>query len=113
GLAQLAGEAAAASAAADAAAQAVAGWQGGLDEAAAIEIATAKIRVGDAAGTGAAVAHQTHGAMGFTYEHTLHHAPRRLRAWRDEFGNEAEWAMRLGRLVARHGADGLWGLVTE
>ena len=48
--------------------------------------------VGEAAGTGAAIAHQVHGAMGFTYEHSLHHATRRLWAWREEFGNEAVWA---------------------
>ena len=58
------------------------------------------MRVGEAAGTGAAIAHQVHGAMGFTYEHTLHHATRRLWAWREEFGNETYWAMRLGRMVA-------------
>ena len=112
GLAQLAGEAAAASAAADAAAEAIEAWQGALDAAAQIEIAAAKIRVGDAAGAGAAIAHQTHGAMGFTYEHTLHHSTRRLWSWRDEFGSEAQWAIRLGRVVADHGADGLWPLVT-
>ena len=55
--------------------------------------------VGEAAATGAAIAHQVHGAMGFTYEYSLHHATRRLWAWREEFGNEDFWAMRLGRMV--------------
>jgi len=41
--------------------------------------------------------------MGFTYEHSLHHATRRLWSWREEFGNEAVWAARLGRMVAEHG----------
>ena len=54
----------------------------------AAEVAIAKLRVGEAAGTGAAIAHQVHGAMGFTYEHSLHHSTRRLWAWREEFGNE-------------------------
>ncbi len=111
GLAQLAGEAAAAGAAADAAAEAVA-RTGGLGEGALAEIAAAKARVGEAATTGAAIAHQTHGAMGFTYEHTLHHATRRLWSWRDEFGNESYWALRLGRMVAARGADNLWPFVT-
>jgi acyl-CoA dehydrogenase len=106
-LAMLAGEVAAASAAADAAAEACA-----LPELAISEIAIAKVRGGEAAGTGAAIAHQVHGAMGFTYEHTLHHATRRLWAWREEFGNEAVWAARLGRMVAQHGADGLWPFIT-
>ncbi len=110
-LATLAGEVAAATAAADAGAEAIgSGLQ--LDEAALAEIATAKLRVGEAASTGAAIAHQVHGAMGFTYEHSLHHATRRLWSWRDEFGTENEWAVRLGRMFARGGADALWPSVT-
>lgn len=111
GLAQLAGEAAAAGAAADAAAEAIAATNG-LGDGALAEVAAAKTRVGEAATTGAAIAHQTHGAMGFTYEHSLHHATRRLWAWRDEFGNESYWAIQLGRMVAARGADGLWPFVT-
>ena len=106
-LATLAGEVAAASAAADAAAEACA-----RPEIAIGEIAIAKVRGGEAAGTGAAIAHQVHGAMGFTYEHSLHHATRRLWSWREEFGNEAVWAARLGRMVAEHGADELWPFIT-
>jgi alkylation response protein AidB-like acyl-CoA dehydrogenase len=107
-LAMLAGEVAAASAAADAAAEACSG-----SEISVAEVAIAKVRGGEAAGTGAAIAHQVHGAMGFTYEHSLHHATRRLWAWREEFGNEAVWAQRLGRMVAAHGADQLWSFITQ
>jgi alkylation response protein AidB-like acyl-CoA dehydrogenase len=107
-LATLAGEVAAASAAADAAAEACA-----MPDMAIGEIAIAKVRGGEAAGTGAAIAHQVHGAMGFTYEHSLHHATRRLWAWREEFGNEAVWAARLGRMVAERGADELWPFITQ
>jgi acyl-CoA dehydrogenase len=107
-LAILAGEVAAAGAAADAAAEACL-----LPEIAVGEVAIAKVRGGEAAGTGAAIAHQVHGAMGFTYEHSLHHATRRLWAWREEFGNEAVWARRLGRMVAAHGADQLWPFITQ
>jgi alkylation response protein AidB-like acyl-CoA dehydrogenase len=107
-LATLAGEVAAASAAADASAEACA-----LPEIAIGEVAIAKVRGGEAAGTGAAIAHQVHGAMGFTYEHSLHHATRRLWSWREEFGNEAVWAARLGRMVAERGADELWPLITQ
>ena len=111
-LAQLAGEVAAAGAAADGAAEAIArhGIGSEMTEA---EVAIAKVRVGEAAGTGAAIAHQVHGAMGFTYEHSLHHATRRLWSWREEFGNEAHWADRLGRMVAARGADALWPFVTR
>ncbi len=107
-LAILAGEVAAASAAADAAAEACS-----RPEISVAEVAIAKVRGGEAAGTGAAIAHQVHGAMGFTYEHSLHHATRRLWAWREEFGNEAVWAQRLGRMVAAHGADQLWPFITQ
>src|SRR5437764_9386080 len=106
-LATLAGEVAAASAAADAAAEACARPQIAIGE-----IAIAKVRGGEAAGTGAAIAHQVHGAMGFTYEHSLHHATRRLWSWREEFGNESVWAARLGRMIAERGADGLWPFIT-
>ena len=60
-----------------------------------------------------AIANQVHGAMGFTYEHTLHHSTRRLWGWREEFGNETLWAERLGRMVAAAGADELWPFVTR
>ncbi len=72
------------------------------------EIAVAKVRVGEAAGVGAGIAHQTHGAIGFTYEHALHFATRRLWSWRAEFGSESAWARELGETVAARGADALW-----
>ena len=111
-LAMLAGKVAAAGAAADAAAEAIA-RDGVASDKAAAEVAIAKIRAGEAASTGAAIAHQVHGAMGFTYEHSLHHATRRLWAWREEFGNETLWAERLGRMVVMTGADALWPLITQ
>jgi acyl-CoA dehydrogenase len=105
-LAVLAGHAAAATAAAE-----------GAIEAAARDlnsplIAAAKIRCGEAAGIGAAIAHQVHGAIGFTQEHSLHYSTRRLWSWRDEFGNEAEWSRALGGRAAKAGADQLWSLIT-
>ena len=76
------------------------------------EVAVAKIRVGEAAGVGAGIAHQTHGAIGFTYEHALHFATRRLWSWRAEFGSESAWARELGHAVAARGADALWADLT-
>lgn len=111
-LAQFAGESAAATAAADAAAEAIAAGGPLTEENTVAEIATAKIRVGEAASTGGAFAHQIHGAMGFTYELCLHHVTRRLWSWRDEFGSESAWSIRLGRLAAHHGGDALWPFVT-
>ena len=73
-----------------------------------LEVAAAKARVGEAAGIVAETVHQAHGAMGFTYEHPLHHFTRRLWAWRDEFGNEGYWQTRLGRRICSLGADQVW-----
>ena len=111
-LATLAGEVAAAGAAADTAAEAIA-EDGAASERALRDVAVAKVRVGEAAGNGAAIAHQVHGAMGFTYEHSLHHSTRRLWAWREEIGNETLWAERLGRMIAERGADALWPFITQ
>jgi len=77
------------------------------------EIACAKIRTGEAAGLGAGIAHQCHGAIGFTYEHSLHFVTRRLWSWRAEFGAEVHWAAALGREVAARGADALWPFLTS
>jgi acyl-CoA dehydrogenase len=79
---------------------------------AAFEIAVAKVRTGEAAGLGAGIAHQCHGAIGFTYEHSLHFVTRRLWSWRAEFGAESEWAARIGHDVARRGGEELWAYVT-
>src|SRR5690606_26176713 len=70
--------------------------------------AVAKIRCGEAATRGTSIAHQTHGAIGFTYEHMLNFATRRLWAWRDEFGADAWWAERLGRAAIAGGSAGFW-----
>lgn len=110
-LAILAGEVAAAGAAADAAVSAIA--RHGIDDQRALfAVAAAKIRAGEAAGAGAAVAHQVHGAMGFTREYSLHQSTRRLWAWRDDFGAESVWAMRLGKIATSAGARALWPSLT-
>jgi acyl-CoA dehydrogenase len=75
--------------------------------------AFAKLRCGEAAGVAAAIAHQVHGAIGITYEHSLHFATRRLWSWRAEFGSEAVWAERIGREAARAGADAFWPAITR
>src|SRR5213593_1501644 len=80
---------------------------------AAFEIAVAKVRTGEAAGLGAGIAHQCHGAIGFTYEHSLHFVTRRLWSWRAEFGAESYWAAEIGRDIALRGADALWPHITS
>ncbi len=110
-VAAFAGEVAAINAAADAAAEAMA-RNNAVDGEAWIEIAAAKTRLEEAVNEGAAVAHQVHGAMGFTYEHRLHHLTRRLWAWRDEYGSDVYWSRILGQEVLNWGADQLWPRIT-
>ena len=74
-------------------------------------VGCAKVRAGEAAGVVARIAHQVHGAIGFTDEHVLHRFTTRLWAWRDEFGTEEEWAERVGQLAAE--ADELWPYLVE
>ncbi|MDR5804872.1 acyl-CoA dehydrogenase family protein [Caballeronia sp. LZ001] len=108
-LAIIAGQAAAAKVAADLALDALASPDRDLTD----SIAASKTRTGEAVGIAARLAHQVHGAMGFTYEHQLHHYTRRLWAWRDECGNERHWAALLGRHIIAAGADALWSYVTR
>jgi len=111
-LARLAGESAAALAAATSAADAIANASG-FDDAVFLEAVSAKIRCAEAAEKGGAIAHQVHGAIGFTIEHILHRYSLRALSWRDDFGSESYWAVELGKLVAERGADELWPLVAS
>jgi acyl-CoA dehydrogenase len=111
-LAKLAGESAAAQAAATSAADTLANATS-FDDAAFLEAVSAKIRCSEAAEKGGAIAHQVHGAIGFTIEHILHRYTLRALAWRDDFGSESYWAVELGKLVASRGADELWPLVAS
>jgi alkylation response protein AidB-like acyl-CoA dehydrogenase len=111
-LARLAGEVAAAMTASGSAADAIA-HADTFDDAVFLEAASAKIRSAEAATEGTAIAHQVHGAIGFTKEHILHRFTLRLLAWRDDFGNESHWAAALGNRVAARGAEELWPLVAS
>jgi len=115
-LARLAGETAIALAASGSAADALdAAPEDAADDADGVflEVASAKIRVGEAAAAGAAIAHQVHGAIGFSTEHPLHLFTQRLWAWRDDFGSESAWAVRLGTNTVQWGADGLWPIIAS
>jgi acyl-CoA dehydrogenase len=76
-------------------------------------IAVAKARTSEAAGAVARIAHQVHGAIGFTLEHDLRLATTRLWAWREEDGSEAHWHTVIARRALAEGADGLWPLLTR
>ena len=75
-------------------------------------IAAAKTVTGRAVGTINRLAHQIHGAIGYTDEHRLQYSTRRLWAWRDEYGSDAEWAAVLGRSVVAAGGPALWPALT-
>jgi acyl-CoA dehydrogenase len=75
-------------------------------------IAVAKTRVGEAATLACEIAHQVHGAIGFTKEYALQLSTRRLWSWREEFGSDPEWAARVGSYACANGADGLWEMLT-
>jgi acyl-CoA dehydrogenase len=76
------------------------------------EIAFSKIRVNEAAGKSAQIAHQVLAAIGFTYEHTLHHFTRRLWSWRDEYGTEADWEKVVTEKLLKLEKNGLWSMIT-
>ena len=76
------------------------------------EIAAAKLRANRAVGSATSIAHQVHGAIGFTREHKLHRATQRLWSWRSEYGNDRHWASRLGAMAARAGAENFWPMLT-
>ncbi len=77
-----------------------------------VDIAIGKARIGEAVSVCTDIAHQVHGAMGYTMEHTLNHRTRRLWNWRDEYGNERDWQLLVGRHFTAQGADKLWSAMT-
>jgi acyl-CoA dehydrogenase len=79
----------------------------GLD----IAIASAKVRAGTSGAEVIRIAHQVHGAIGFTEEYDLHRFTKRIWSWREEFGNEMVWARRLGQRVTNSESPQLWPLV--
>ncbi len=105
-LAVLAGQAAAAGGAADVA-------RAAFDSLDVLAIAAAKVRAGEAASIAAPIAHQVHGAIGFTEEHRLHFFTRRLWGWRDECGSERYWSRVVGQAAIAAGAEGLWPFVVS
>jgi acyl-CoA dehydrogenase len=71
-------------------------------------IAAAKATAGAAAQVVTARAHQVHGAIGTTEEHSLHWYTTRLWSWQDEFGTAQMWARRIGQDVLGARPEDLW-----
>src|SRR5665213_2796378 len=108
-LAVLAGQTAAAVAAANLGIEALSSADPDREE---FLIAVAKTRVGEAATLACEIAHQVHGAIGFTKEYALQLSTRRLWSWREEFGGDPEWAAKVGAHACARGADALWPMLT-
>lgn len=109
-IAMLAMEAAAVNCAAQGAAAALDRF--GYGGEASFEIGAAKLRANIAIKSGNAIAHQVHGAIGFTQDYPLHELTRRMMGWRSEGGNDAFWSKRLGELALEWGGAGLWDQLT-
>jgi acyl-CoA dehydrogenase len=84
----------------------------GLQDDARFEIACAKARASEAAQMGTSVGHQTHGAIAFTYDHTLHFSTKRVWSWRAEYGSAGYWQRWIGDLFTSPGAPPLWSYLT-
>ena len=78
-----------------------------------LDIAIGKARTGEAVTLVSEIAHQVHGAIGYTLEHALNLRTRRLWQWRDEYGAERYWQMQIGRQFCAQGADQLWAGITS
>ncbi len=78
-----------------------------------LRVAAAKARASEAVSPVTRIAHQVHGAIGFTREHALQVFTRRLWVWRDDYGNESFWHEYLGQRALNAGGDELWSLVSE
>ncbi|MBI4694896.1 MAG: acyl-CoA dehydrogenase family protein [Gammaproteobacteria bacterium] len=112
-LAELAGQVAAVDTIAAAACNALdrRGMTGGGRNAT-LEIAAAKCLASQIVEMLTRQSHQVHGAIGFTYEYTLHYLTRRLWSWRAEFGGVGHWGEHLGRVALDQGGDRIWNYLT-
>lgn len=73
-----------------------------------LAVAAAKTTASTAAQVVTTRAHQVHGAIGTTEEHSLHWYTTRLWSWQDEFGTAQMWARRIGQEVLEAGPRHLW-----
>lgn len=105
-LAALAGESAASTMAAHAIVETFA-------ESSEMDTAIGKARIGEAVSVCTDIAHQVHGAMGYTMEHSLNHRTRRLWSWRDDYGNERYWQLQVGQNFLDSDSGSLWASITN
>lgn len=68
----------------------------------------ARSRLADSTDCAISVAHQVHGAIGFSLEYALNHRTRRLMAWRDTYGSVPFWRASVGRALVQCNRETLW-----
>jgi acyl-CoA dehydrogenase len=102
-LAELAGHVLASSAITEAASE---GQTSGL-------VAAARSRLGDAADATITIAHQVHGAIGFSLEYALNSRTRRLMAWRDDYGSVLYWRRTLASRFTPLNRETFWFGVSD
>lgn len=76
-------------------------------------VAAGKVSAAESSGIVARIAHQIHGAIGFTEEHDLRRCTTRIWSWRDECGAARRWAEEVGTQTLAVGADDLWSLLSD
>lgn len=76
-------------------------------------VAAARARLGDAADATITIAHQVHGAIGFSLEYALNSRTRRLMAWRDDFGSVPYWRRTLAKDFAGLTREAFWPAVSD
>lgn len=74
-------------------------------------IAVSRSAVARAVTVAVRAAHQVHGAIGTTHEHTLQRRSLPALQWAGEFGSAALWEGALSRAVVGGGVDGVWPLI--
>lgn len=70
----------------------------------AFEMMAARLRANMAITRGVAIAHQVHGAIGFTQDYPLQALTRRMMGWRSDFGGD-RWAEVLGAVALAEGEE--------
>lgn len=78
----------------------------------AMEMMAARLRGNMAIHRGVPIAHQVHGAIGFTADYPLQRYTRRLMGWRSDFGGDS-WAEMLGTAALDSSGAALWADITR
>ena len=71
-------------------------------------VAASRSRLGDAVDATITIAHQVHGAMGFSLEYALNSRTRRLMAWRDDYGSVLHWRRALAENFTELDRETFW-----